>query len=537
VTFSDTHFESAQAIWDDLIVVLRRRVWMILGITLAVTVGAYLAIMSLTDLYESEARLLVKVGRENTQVPMTVESGNVYTAAGVQGDEINSYIQLLTSQSVIETVVNRIGLANFAGQPAVPKTLLAKVKQLMKLTVSWGRGKIRQLLVTLNLKTSLTEGQRVVAMVQKSLQVSRQRESRVIRVALRLPDSQLAQRVVDMLLQVYLERHIEVHRVSEQAIAVFDDQTNVYRRQLQSLHKMAREIKEQWHLSSVSEQRSGLLNRLHDLKREIDESHSRAASLKQERISLEQKLVDLPRDAKAEQVIEPNPSARTIRERLVDLQIERAHTTGRYAEDTRQVQVLDEEIAALTEMLGQAIATEPGAVTFRPNPLQQAFERRAEQIDVELTGLLASMEQHRAHVVVIEQDLRQLNEGEYRLKLVELERRVAEQKYVNYAERREEARIAEALNLVRVANIAVLSGPTVSSEPVSPRKLLLMATGVLVGAMLGVGAALVRQWLRPIVYDVRDLEGVAELPLLGVFRPRVLKILPQEQDELLGFLP
>ena len=53
----------------DLARAVLRRWYVVLSALLATVVAVYLAFQSLPDVYEVEARLLVKIGRENLRVP------------------------------------------------------------------------------------------------------------------------------------------------------------------------------------------------------------------------------------------------------------------------------------------------------------------------------------------------------------------------------------------------------------------------------------------------------------------------------------
>lgn len=513
-----TPLESDRTMWEDLLVVLKRRKTTVLIVLLGVVFGTYFTLCCLTEQYEAVARLLVKLGRENVEVPITVEKGGVYTT-GVQKEEINSYIQLLSSRTLIEAAVEQVGVARFALEPPEPETLLEQVKARVKAALRWSRSQVRLALIGLDLKAALTDRQRVIKLVQESLDIRRERDSNVIFVSLRLPDPNLASQTVETLIELYLQRHIEVQRDAEMR-EIFDGQTLVYRQQLEELQVEMMRIKEEWNLSSVTEQRSLLLDRLHQLKAEIDRNLSESTMLQSQQRVLGEQLKALPEVSVSSETIEPNPSIQSIKERIVELQLRRVDVASRYEEDTQLVKTIDEELSSLRALLDVEQVTQRGSVTYQPHPLTREFDREIETINVKLVGLDAAIAEGRRHAAAIEGELRQLNEGEDRLQMAELERRVVEQKYLANATRREEARIAEEMDLRRVANVAVLTGSTVGDEPVAPRKLLIMGVGLVAGLLAGVGVALLREWVSDVVYESRDLASIEGLQFLGEFRVR-----------------
>jgi uncharacterized protein involved in exopolysaccharide biosynthesis len=81
-----------------------------------------------------------------------------------------------------------------------------------------------------------------------------------------------------------------------------------------------------------------------------------------------------------------------------------------------------------------------------------------------------------------------------------LERQVESDKeaYLSYVRKGEEARAAEALNQSQILNVSVVQAPTMPLEPVSPRIMLNLITGLLFAMIL---AAAVAHWAEE--YDPR----------------------------------
>ncbi|HYU45458.1 MAG TPA: Wzz/FepE/Etk N-terminal domain-containing protein, partial [Terriglobales bacterium] len=86
---------------EDLGLLLRRHAGGVLLVFAATVLGAYVTLQFLTERYETSASILVKVGRENTETPLTVQNGG-FLATGVRKEEINSELELLTSRSLVE---------------------------------------------------------------------------------------------------------------------------------------------------------------------------------------------------------------------------------------------------------------------------------------------------------------------------------------------------------------------------------------------------------------------------------------------------
>ena len=135
---------------------------------------------------------------------------------------------------------------------------------------------------------------------------------------------------------------------------------------------------------------------------------------------------------------------------------------------------------------------------------------------IRITGLNTAMERDAAFIEELNTDLVNLSKGEAKLTMMDLEWQVLQQKYLRNATRREEASIEEAMNMSRVANIAILSPPMVSAEPVSPNRLLLFAVAIGFGLFVGLAFAFLREWGRGLVYEESDVFALDGMHSLGV---------------------
>src|SRR5882757_3368021 len=136
VEFVANDFESRSVRWEDVQAFFVRRWKMILAVLLATTLGTYTALQLMTERYESSASLMVKVGRENAEIPSTVQKTGLVTG-GVNEQIVNSEIQMLTSHSLAEDVVDRIGLQAFQTPLASPTSVLELPKYYAKTVFRW----------------------------------------------------------------------------------------------------------------------------------------------------------------------------------------------------------------------------------------------------------------------------------------------------------------------------------------------------------------------------------------------------------------
>jgi len=513
------NFERQELTWADLKRPLVERRWLILTVFLTTALGAYAALALLTERYETTATLLVKIGRENAEVPTTIQSpgSGSLLITGVRKEELNSEIQMLTSRALIEATVDELGPAAFKFAPAPPQTFAQTIKYHTRRSLRWVKTQWREALILADLRKRLDERQQAVAEIEQALAVEPEKESDVIRLSVGLPDPQLCVRVADALIRRYLERRIAL-RGSDSGREFFDAQVTDLREQLTALERQRSQVRDTWRLSAVDEQRALLLRQLSEIQQQINSYESDRGMLERELTALRSRLQATPDTLRKSETVTHNPAIQSIKDRITTLKVERAKTVNRYTAKAEPVRKIDEEIATLEAELRREDAMLVGAVTSEVNPIKQGLLQKIEETEVRIAGLRSKVERLRPPADEISGQLRALNTGADRLERIERERGIAQQSYLAYAKRREEGRISEALDERRIPNISVITAPTTPLEPIYPRKPLTMAVALPAGLLLGVLLALLLEYLNDRVRTERDLEGLPGLPYLGTLR-------------------
>lgn len=465
-TSEETPLQISTTLFGDLGRALAYHWLLILSIAMGTVVCAYLTFQFIPDQYVSTARLLVKLGRENVELPSTVDKGSLLST-GVRKEEINSEIQLINSRPLIEAAVDRIGLDAFRMEPPPPKTWFQRLKAELRSLVRQVRAELKEWLILLNLKPRLAEREEAVLLLTNTLNVEREKDSDVIAVSIRLPSGDLAKRVVDTLVALYMERRVEVRRDRGMS-DFFDEQLGALRQQLADLDNRQLRLRDAQRMSAVAEERALLVSRLQGLYTQLSDD--------------ERELLLLQASARpqAEAPVGDNaaalssfPNLEQLRSKATDLRMRRTELLQKFKPDAEPAERVGREIAAIESTLRQSI-------------LMQQKHRRELARTIELRLL-------------------SLNGGEAALEVIERERQAASQSYQAYQRRREEARVSEALDLRRVSNIAMLSPAEQPIEPVAPRKLLIVGLAFPFGLLLGLGMALLLEYLNQTIRDERDL--------------------------------
>ena len=101
----------------DFYAILFRHKWKVIVFFLAVMVTVTLGTFLTAEIYRSEAKLLVRFGRESVGLDPTATTGQTISIGQSRESEINSELEILKSRELAERVVDKIGPKAFLERP------------------------------------------------------------------------------------------------------------------------------------------------------------------------------------------------------------------------------------------------------------------------------------------------------------------------------------------------------------------------------------------------------------------------------------
>ena len=238
------------------------KVWVIfLATVLIVTLGSFL----IPPTYEAKSSLLVKVGREFVN---RSEVGNAqsFLLSLNQDEVVNSEIQILSSRELIEKVLSTLKVETV--YPDLVKSPPSKMTPL----------------------------QAAILAFEKKLTVEGVKKSNVIEVSFQHKDPQVAARAVNLLVDYYQEKHLQVF--SDPPSSFLEKQLAEYDQKLKQSENRMEAFKQKNRVFALEEQRSLLLKQRMKLDTSLKNTKSssrnaKAAALKRKLGNLENELRSL----------------------------------------------------------------------------------------------------------------------------------------------------------------------------------------------------------------------------------------------------
>ena len=474
-----------------------------------VCVMTLLGLVFMPRSYESEAKLFVRFGRENSVDPTA--SGQLVSIYESRESEVNSLLEILSSRALLEAVAKKLGpdyvLYGRETEGGQHPPVIASVPQTSKTKIPSGEQVVSSGIPERNVQLAVQK-------LQKQLEVWTPKRTNVIAVRCVAESPEMAQRIVATLVDTYLAEHVRVHQTAG-SYEFFLDQEGQYEKQWKRAATELRKTKDELGIVTIDGKRQVLQSQIQDIETKLLTNRSDLTTSEARISSLQAMLAKMPERVVTQTQESANAAADGMRQTLFTLEGREKELASKYTDDHIELQRLREQVQSMKSILAnqQPLREQD---TEAVNPQRQSLEltllQEQSQVDALRGRQVALQSQHKQ----LQNELRKLNGEE--IKIAELQRTVelAESRYREYSTKLEQARISRSLDEERISSLSVVQPASYVAKSLGPRRLHVLALGFFVALGGGVGLALVLAYLNPILRSPDDLELVLEVPVLGM---------------------
>jgi uncharacterized protein involved in exopolysaccharide biosynthesis len=425
--------------------------------------------MLLPPSYEVAAALLVS--RARAEVPLAPTDSAQAVAHGVTEAELNSEVEILRSRMLIEEVLGIIG---------VPDSRQRESSRWLGLVT-----RVKSTLTSAVQRNGLPPADRLLVRLQRDLKVGAIRRSNVIRVGLVSGDPNWATRFVQALVERYIERRVERYQ-SEQVVAFFEAQTNGAEERLRQSESALEAFlgsagftitKGPRGTDALSGQKSLLLNRMAGLRDELSKAETQAQEQSITAANLRGRLAAEPERLASSDRSFRGPEGEIIEQRLAELQLERDALLQDFKPDSRYVRDIDAQIELAEERLKQVRAYEGTIDGTEANPIHQELKGELLRAEIDLAAARARYSSISEQLRQIQTDLDTVNAKALAVENLQREAQAAEEEYLLYRKKLEEARISAAMDQQKLINVTI-------AQP-AERPLVPIGRGIKTTAVIG----------------------------------------------------
>ncbi len=435
--------------------------------------------------YQAKMKVLVRRGRVDPVVTPTPTPSSQIERQEVTEEELNSEAELLHDEEILRTVVREAGLVEQRPQWRFWES---------------GDPEIRQ--------------ERAVRQLGKRLDVVPLRKTTLVAVTYDSSDPAKAARVLRCLAKTYLERHQQVHRPSGE-FGFFEQQMQQSERGLEQAELKMMDFAHQQGVVSADLERDLTLQKLND----ADASEHQTRVLKEEaeqRVRrLQETFEKTPERTTTQIKTADNPQLlEKMKSRLLELLLKRAELTTKFQPSYKLVQEVDRQIA---ETRATIAAEELSPVRDETTDQDATHEwARAELAkgQVELSGLEARTQATRVMRSSYQRTAQRLGDRAIVQEQLRRNLKAAEEKYLLYANKREEARIGDALDQGGILNVTIAEQPTAPALPSHSRAGLALL-GFLFAGAVSTGMAFTADYLDPAFRTPDEVIAYLGTPVLA----------------------
>jgi len=506
----------------DFVSILFRHKWKAILFFIVVMATVAWGTFTASNIYQSEAKLMVRIGRESATLdPTAAASGQVISIGQSRESEINSELAILKSRELAERVVDTLGpdaflnkfLENNQNQKTAAQGYLYDLsKKLRKMAEPVGK-----YLEGIQISPPLADREKALIQFTKGLTIESPKNSNILAITYESESPKIAKAAVSKLIDFFMDKHISTHRTPG-SYEFFEKEASELRAQLAKVEEELRNLKNKTGVASLDDQRKGILTRLGTLQRDLEEteaaltvSGAKVQALRHDLGALTPTMVT----QKQETVGDPNYGGGLMRARLYELHLKEQELLSKYKETSVPVQEIRRQIAEAQAILSKEEPTRSRQVTEGVNLNHQ-------QIQLALLTEMAAQSSHQAKLKTLKgqvgeakQDLKHLNDTETRMVNLQRELSLKETKYRKYYDNLDQARIDQALEMQKISNISIIQPAMVLMDPVRPRKELNLLLGLILGILGGVGLAFFSEYLDHSIKTPQEVEEKLQLPLLA----------------------
>ncbi len=436
---------------------------------------------------EYQAHTKVLVGRGRVDAPMTAEQNAPVDLARmvITEEELNSEVELLKDDEVLRKVVEKTDLANHDWLHFLRPN-----------------------------ETTAEQVERAARRLAKKIQVEPVKKANLIDVSYGSSDPSRAARVLQTLANVYREKHMEVYRPSGE-LRFFEQQSSESHRQLEEAQQKLRQFTLSRGVVAAAQQRDLALQRLSDVDASYRQTQIALAETRSRVEELQAQLRTLPERATTQVRSADNPELlRALKFSLLDLELKRTDLLTKFEPAHPLVQEVEREIAqANSSVAAESLNPLRDETTDKDTNYEWA-KSELQRTEVNLRGLEEKAAATGTQVSAYRALSRQFGDDAITQDDLLSTEKAAEESYLLYTKKREEARMNDALDEGGIVNVTIAERPVSPALPVWSAWTIL-AVGFVAAGACGTGAAFAADYLDPAFRTPDEVLAYLHAPVLA----------------------
>ena len=407
-------------------------------VTLAVVL---LAGILMPSEYTSHMSILVNRERVDPLVSTgaTTTTQLLTTGSPVSEEEINSEAELLKSRDVLEQVVLANGLQKQHGFSFL---------DLFRPT-----------------QDAADRVERAVRSLAKKIKVGAGSKTNLIEVSYSSPNPRLSYGVLNTLGNLYLVKHVAVHRPPG-SYRFFTQETQNYHQAMEDSEARLRSFQKQQGAAAPDLERSNLalqvtnsVGQLHQAEESIAADQQRIRSDRQQMLAVPQRSATQLSSSPADKLLE------YLQPALLAAETKRTQLALKYDPNYPLVQEADQEVATAKAAIAAAEKTRYVTQTTDRDPTFELLREDLAKTEADLAGQRANLTAIKSSIQSLQTQMVDLDQKALTQQDLLRSVKANEDNYLLYLSKREQERTSDALDKTRIANVAIAVPPDIPALP------------------------------------------------------------------------
>lgn len=466
---------------------LMRYKWGIIGFTFVMTLLAVLVTFSLTPIYRATAVLLIE-----SQDAKVVSIEEVYGIEGAQSEYFTTQFEILKSRKLAEKVVRELGLVNHPTFNKVEESWLPFSVADIKATV-------KAYLPAQMPEREVVEQDPVHATVDAfmaQLIVEPVRKSQLVRISFESEDRALAAQVANAVGEAYIDSNLEAKlELTLKASSWLSTRLETLRADLTAAEQRLQQYRES---EKIIGERGGL-----DIAgQELELISNKLAEAQRERLAAESLYKQVqaigrnnPQKLELVPTVLQHPLVQVMKQSYAQIELKRSEVAKRYGPKHPNMQAVTSELNNARRSLNSQILSIVNG------------------IETDYKVALANEESLRSSLEGTKGNMQDLSRKEFKLRELQQDVDAKSAVFNTFLARFNETSATKDLN---TANARIADPAVVPTEPVKPKKKLIVLMAAMGSFMLGVMFAFLLQALNNTVKTASEVENRLHAVMLGL---------------------
>jgi uncharacterized protein involved in exopolysaccharide biosynthesis len=460
--------------------VFRNVRWIVLALIVPPVVAVILA-FALPKVYQADAKLLIKPGREF--MPAASMGQNEFALpSSTMAEIVKSEVEILNSKDLAESTLRTVGVAalypDLAGLPEDAAL------------------------------------ERAVTRFESQLKVDPVDLSTVVNVGFRSKDPGVATQVLTALLTDFQARHVNVYSTGQ--IQPIQEQIATKQKDLEALDAKRIEYQNKTGAFSIPEQRASLISQRAAVQTLLHDAEIKQSALEQQVAFLQKSKANTPKMSALES--ESDPTSQTSSEalqQLMALRQKEQEMLERYQPTAPAMVQIRAQIAQAEQFVKQAQSPNSTKTRTGANPLLASIEQQLLTAQSELTPITSQIEGYKGQIANFDEQLKELQASELEVNNLERQIQSLTADLQTLRTNLEQARLAENMDQAKVSSVSIIDAPRLEPRPVFPKKTFFGIAGIALGIVIAGMIALTSLTFGNTVITVEGAERIFSVPVVA----------------------